>query len=339
MTGEIEFQDVYEGEYQMEEKREEKYLGDIVSSDGRNIKNIKSRIAKGTGIVNKILTMLDGIPFGKHYFKVGVLLRDSLLVSSMLFNCEAWYNLTSAELDLLETIDLYLLRSILKAPKGTPKEMFYLELGCIPFRDIIRERRLRFLHSILNEDKKSMMNRYFQAQLNNPTKKDWVTTVKEDLKILNMEDKNFDIIRKMKKTSFVYLIQKKTNQLVYETLEKAKKKHSKVRKLEHSCIKIQKYLQPNKMKMSREEAQLIFAMRCRVTEVKINLKGKYDSLECGACGLAEESQQHIIECEKISDNKHTKVIYEKLLNGTVEDKLKIARAFKENFEKLENTYK
>ena len=85
----------------MEEKHEEKYLGDIVSSDGRNIKNIKSRIAKGTGIVNKILTMLDGIPFGKHYFKVGVLLRDSLLVSSMLFNCEAWYNLTSAELDML----------------------------------------------------------------------------------------------------------------------------------------------------------------------------------------------------------------------------------------------
>ena len=184
-----------------------------------------------------------------------------------------------------------------------------------------------------------MMNRYFQAQLNNPTKKDWVTTVKEDLKILNMEDKNWDVIRKMKKTSFVYLIQKKTNRLVYETLEKAKKNHSKVRKLNHSCIKIQTYLQPNKMKMSREEAQLIFAMRCRVTDVKINIKGKYDSLECGACGLAEESQQHIIECEKISDNKHTKVIYEKLLNGTVEDKLKIARAFKENFEKLENIYK
>ena len=226
-----------------------------------------------------------------------------MLVSSMLFNCEAWYNLTSAELDLFETIDLNLLRSILKAPKGTPKEMFYLELGCIPFREIIRERRLRFLHSILNEDKESMMNRYFQAQLKNPTKKDWVTTVKEDLKYLNMENTGMDDIGKMKKTSFVNLIKKKVQEKIFEKLENEKKKHSKVRKIEHNSIKIQKYLQPNKMKMSREESQLIFKMRCRVTEAKTNLKGKYDNLECGACGLAEESQHHILECEVLNENK------------------------------------
>jgi hypothetical protein len=30
-----------------------------------------------------------------------------------------------------------------------------------------------------------------------------------------------------------------------------------------------------------------------VTEAKVNLKGKYDELECGACGSEEETQQHI----------------------------------------------
>ena len=117
----------------------------MIATDGRNKKNIKSRIAKGTGIVNKILNILDRIPFGKHYFEVGVLLRDSLLISSILFNSEAWYNRTNAELDLIETIDVSLLRSLLHAPKGTPKEVLYLELGCIALRDIIRERRLNFL--------------------------------------------------------------------------------------------------------------------------------------------------------------------------------------------------
>ena len=101
--------------------------------------------------------MLNGIPFGKQYFKVGTILRDSLLVSSMLFNTEAWYNVTSSELDLLETIDLSLLRQILNAPKGTPKEIMYLELGLIPFRDLIRGRRLNFLHRILNEKTNSLM--------------------------------------------------------------------------------------------------------------------------------------------------------------------------------------
>ena len=46
----------------MEEKEEEKYLGDILSKDGKNIKNIQARESKGIGIVNRIRTLLNGIP-------------------------------------------------------------------------------------------------------------------------------------------------------------------------------------------------------------------------------------------------------------------------------------
>ena len=81
----------------------------------------------------------------------------------MIFNSEAWYNLTEAELNLLETIDFTFLRKLLQAPKGTPKEMLLLELGCTPFRKLIRERRLAFLHYILNEDEKSLVYRFFQT--------------------------------------------------------------------------------------------------------------------------------------------------------------------------------
>ena len=58
--------------------------------------NIQSIISKVTGIVRKILTILDGIPIGKRYFEVGILLRDRLLIIS-----EAWYNLSSSELKQL----------------------------------------------------------------------------------------------------------------------------------------------------------------------------------------------------------------------------------------------
>ena len=104
--------------------------------------DIKLRVNKGKGIVQKIIHILEGIPFGKLYFKVAMILRNTLLVSSMLCNSETWFNLTKAELDLLETVDVMLLRSILGAPISTPKEMLYLELGVIPYRDIIRGRRL-----------------------------------------------------------------------------------------------------------------------------------------------------------------------------------------------------
>ena len=339
VTGEVDTKDILNGEQLMEEKTEERYLGDVISTDGRNLNNIKARIGKGKGINKKIFTMLESIPFGKRYFEVGIILRETLLVSSMLFNSEAWYNLTNAELDLLETIDLAFLRQLLEAPKGTPKEMLFLELGCIPFREIIREKRLGYLHYILNEDKKSMIFRFFESQMKQRTKKDWVSTVLDDLEKLEINS-NMEEIANMKKTSFMNLIKNKINKRTFENLESLKQSHSKVKKVEHIGIKIQKYLQPNNSKMTKVEAQIIFKLRCRMTEAKINLKGKYDDWGCSACGLEEESQEHIIKCEQLNRNKEVEEVdYEKIYNGTVAEKLKIAYRFKENYDLLENMKK
>ena len=70
---------------------------------------MKARVAKGTGIISRILTILEGVPFGKFYFKIAMILRESLLVSSMIHNSEAWYNITNRKMDLLETVDLQFL--------------------------------------------------------------------------------------------------------------------------------------------------------------------------------------------------------------------------------------
>ena len=88
-TGKMKIVDVEEI---MEEKED---IGDILSKDGKNSKNIKARVSKEIGIVNRIMTLLNGIPFGKFYFEVSLMLRNSLLVSSVLCNSESWYNVTN----------------------------------------------------------------------------------------------------------------------------------------------------------------------------------------------------------------------------------------------------
>ena len=89
-------------------------------------KNIKFRQNKGRGMVNEIMAILEDIMHGKYHFEVVVMLRNALLVSSMLCNAEAWYNTTKADIEMLEEIDKQLLRNILKAHSKTPKEMLYL---------------------------------------------------------------------------------------------------------------------------------------------------------------------------------------------------------------------
>ena len=103
------------------------------------------------------MSILDEICFGKYYFQVAMTLRNSLLLSSLLTNAEAWYNLTTQDVNDLEKVDEDLLRKILECPISTPKEMLYLELGVSPIRSILRSRRLNFLHYILNEETDSLI--------------------------------------------------------------------------------------------------------------------------------------------------------------------------------------
>ena len=77
---EIRVGDMFDGEERMEETEQQKYLGDIVSKDGRNIKNFKMRVNKGIGIAKNVLNMLEGIYFRKYYYEAAIILRNSLLV-------------------------------------------------------------------------------------------------------------------------------------------------------------------------------------------------------------------------------------------------------------------
>ena len=55
-----EWKDTYTGKVLMERRDAEEYLGDVISKDGKNSKNILARKAKGLRMVKQILDILDG---------------------------------------------------------------------------------------------------------------------------------------------------------------------------------------------------------------------------------------------------------------------------------------
>ena len=56
----------------MEQVKDDTYLGDIVSHDGSNQKNIKSRIGKGLGIISQIMNILETVSFGNYFFEIAL---------------------------------------------------------------------------------------------------------------------------------------------------------------------------------------------------------------------------------------------------------------------------
>ena len=81
----------------MVEVSEDTYLGDLISNDAKNTKNIANRVSKGLGIIAQIFNILEIVSFGNHFIQVGLMLRESMLVNGILTNCESLYNMTKAD--------------------------------------------------------------------------------------------------------------------------------------------------------------------------------------------------------------------------------------------------
>ena len=84
----------------------------------------------------------------------------------------------------------------------------YLAVGQWPARFEIQKTRLLFLKLILEEDENSMVYKFFQLQLKQPTKGDWATTVQRDLKELNIVEPISEI-KRMSKNKFKNVVKKK----------------------------------------------------------------------------------------------------------------------------------
>ena len=108
---------------------------------------------KGFGTVRDIVGMLDTMRLGPYMMQKAVVLRDSMLVGTLLSGSEAWYNMTESNLGHLEQVDKSLWCNILEVARTIPYELACLEIGIEPIRFIIMRRSLIYLKYILNKKK------------------------------------------------------------------------------------------------------------------------------------------------------------------------------------------
>ena len=330
ITGETEVNEEFEGEQPIEEKESEKYLGQILSKDGSNTKNIENRANKGIGITNKIENILENNPGGKYHFEIAVLIRNACLISSLISSSETWYDLKESELRKLEKCDENLLRKILKCSNQVPHEILYLELGLIPIRYIIILRRTAYLQEVLKQsNKKSVIFRFFMAQLENPTKNDWVTQVLKDLTYLDI---NLDLeqIEAMTADKFKALCKTKVKFKAFEYLEENKMELKSVKHIRYDRLEMAKYLRENNWGFTNRERQYLFQCRLNDIDVRANRKWKYKEIHCISCNdkSMEETTEHILNCATlISRNYQYTYIpsFNELYSSEVEDQIYVSR--------------
>ena len=274
----------------------DKYLGDIISNDGTNTENIRARVSKGMGILSKIKSILESVSFGSHYFKIALLLRESLLLNGILTNSESWYGLSKSEISQLEKVDLEFFRSLFNVPETVPTAGIYLETGCYRIGTIIKIRRLNFLHAMVKLDRSEMLSKFFHAQWENPVQSDWVLNVQENLLEFDLPDR-LEHIKTMSAYQFKTLVKKRAKQYEFQKLLELKMSKSKMKNLTYTEWKMQDYLSLKKMNTS--EAKSLFKFQLRMAPFGENFRGGQKVIICPLCNDHPDGQSESFGCREL----------------------------------------
>ncbi len=148
-----------------------------------------------------------------------------------------------------------------------------------------------------------------ETTINADIKGGWKARLENLEKDINLSEQDYNKTKHSLKTQ----VNQKINRAFKKKLGKNAENKSKVQHL----LNGQPEWEPGKMKeymykTSREVASTIFQARSRMLKVKSDYKNKYKNhLQCRACGLAEETQNHVMqECPKLHPTNANKTTQE-----------------------------
>ena len=157
----------------------------MLSNDGTNTKSMKMKVNKAIGVRKMITTLIKHL--GKYTIESGIIYFKSLLRGSLLYATESMVNLKENDVKLLERAEEATLRDLLGTEFSAPRHLLYLELGILPARFVIKQRKIKHLKHITMQDENSLMKKVFNAQIKYPSKGDWTSEVTHILEELNVD--------------------------------------------------------------------------------------------------------------------------------------------------------
>ena len=283
--------EIFNEDHTLKEETEQKYLGCILSNDGTNTKSIKMRTNKSIGTRKIIRALIKGL--GKYTVESGIIYFKSLLRGSLLYATETMINLKESDSKMIEKTEESTLRDLVKTKFSAPRHILYLELGIIPARFVIKQRKLMYLKTILDNTEHSLLKKTYKAQLKSPTRGDWVSEVKDIIKEFDIQI-SFEEISIMSRKKFKAIVKTKIESSAYCYLRAIQQQKEKGKLIKYNKLIMQPYLR-SKENFTLKEQQEMFAFRSQMNDIKANFCSRNKIEHCNKC-LNEMNNNHLFQC-------------------------------------------
>ena len=274
------------------------YLGDIFNATGTNEDLVEDRVKKGKACTICAMSLCAEVTMGIYLIQTLLLLYRSVFLQVVLYNSQAWSNLTSNDVNNLQVVQLKYLKRMLHAPSSTPNTITFLETGTLPIKNEIHVKQLVFLYHILTLETEDPVRKTYEQQLMLPYENNWANNVRilrEKYGILESDEQ----IRDTTKQKWKNNIKSKVKiQVVAELKESAHQlKYGKLLTFPEN-LDTQTYL----TQLPTINARKIFHARSGTINLKSYRKYMYgEDTTCRLCKQMPEDIEHVINhCPMIS---------------------------------------
>ena len=123
-----------------------------------------------------------------RWIKVGLKLGEAKVHNGILYNSEAWSNLSDKDMDKFEQVDMASFRALMDGRHSKcPKAFYFLEFGTFMIRHLVMIRRLKYFRQILTRDSTEIIKKIYMKQKVNSCKGDWIKLVEKDFSFIEQE--------------------------------------------------------------------------------------------------------------------------------------------------------
>ena len=283
-----------------------KYLGDIVTADGKNEKNIENRKNKITAATIGINTIASSDVLRQIETAVILELHEKVNIPALLTNAEAW-TLSKGEKTEIERAEIQSLKYLFDLPAHTPTPGIIFSFG-VPYTiHRIDQKRFLYLHHILSQDDNTWTKMALN-QLNN-LNLGWAKSVNEALVDYNLHTE-YATIRQMTTRQWTRIVKEKVDiknkrRLLEdchrkengETIIKTKTAHLVQRMNDNSYE-----WKPDKelTQCSKQETKALIIARFHMLECGQNYKGTLKEV-CVTCNCPDDENHRLNECVRFRD--------------------------------------
>ena len=312
------------------------YLGDIITPDGKNTENIKSRKNKITVSSVSINTIASSEILFKIETPVLLELHEKVNVPSLLSNSESWTLLKSEEIEI-ERAEIQCIKNLFDLPLKTPTPAILYMLG-IPYTSSrIDQKKLVYLHKILNRDPSHWTRKSLETL--ETMNIGWYKGIRQTLTKYNLPD-DFPEIQRQTSNEWKNIVKNSIEdqnqlRLIEECHKQSNGELTKKTKTAHIVDKIQNsaYIrQPqNELKyLSKQETKAIMIARFGMLECGKNFKGTLSEMCSVCCSVIDDEEHRLNVCPKYNQlnycNNADPVKFDTIFSDNIDDiKLIISR--------------